>query len=294
MRSDIYISGFMIVRDGVAGGYPFLEAVLAALPVCDEFLVSDGFSTDETWPALHKLQTAFPDKIRLFRDFWPEGYPDGTVIAEVSNLLRRRCQGEYCLYVQANEILHQTSRPLVHALPMARPDVELFALPFDSVMGSDLLWGTDIRHRLFKNRSDIVALGDGFDVGYRSSQPKTGMVMQCQLPRPFYRYRALAPSNYITKLETRLAMFEDPERIFRWRAELEAAQSAFAGCGGQYDLFWDLMRPYLEKSRPVRTATPTGPMKRVTTHPEAAKHLFWHFVYDADASLVYLDSVIDR
>jgi hypothetical protein len=294
MRSDTFLSGFMIVRDGVAGGYPFLEAVLAALPACDEFLISDGFSTDETWPALQKLQTTFPDKIRLYRDVWPEGYPDATVIAEVSNQLRRRCQGEYCLCVQANEILHETSRPLFHALPMARPNVELFALPFDSVMGSDLLWGTDIRRRLFENRPDIIVLGDGYDVGYRTSQPGSGKVMQCHLPRPIYRYRALAPSNYITKLETRLAMFEDPERIVRWRTELEAARSAFATCGGRYDVFWDQMSPYLEKSRPVGTANPTGPMTRVTTHPEAAKHLFGQFMYDAGASLVSLDSVIDR
>ena len=53
------ISGFMIVKDVVAQGYPFLEAITAALPVCDEFLISEGFSSDYTWDALQWLQQKF-------------------------------------------------------------------------------------------------------------------------------------------------------------------------------------------------------------------------------------------
>ena len=42
------ISGFMIVKDVLRQGYPFVEAIASALPICDEFLISDGYSTDGT------------------------------------------------------------------------------------------------------------------------------------------------------------------------------------------------------------------------------------------------------
>ena len=62
------ISGFMIVKNVVCQGYPFLEAIVSALPVCDEFLISDGFSTDHTWDALQLLKAKYPVKIKLLQD----------------------------------------------------------------------------------------------------------------------------------------------------------------------------------------------------------------------------------
>jgi len=42
------ITCFMIVRNALNQGYPFLEARAQALPVCDEMLLGDGGSTDGT------------------------------------------------------------------------------------------------------------------------------------------------------------------------------------------------------------------------------------------------------
>jgi len=42
------ITCFMIVRNALNQGYPFLEAIAQALPVCDEMLIGDGGSTDGT------------------------------------------------------------------------------------------------------------------------------------------------------------------------------------------------------------------------------------------------------
>jgi len=40
------ITCFMIVRNALNQGYPFLEAIAQALPVCDEMLIGDGGSTE--------------------------------------------------------------------------------------------------------------------------------------------------------------------------------------------------------------------------------------------------------
>jgi hypothetical protein len=49
------ISGFMIVRNVISQGYPFLEAIASVLPICDEFLVSDGYSDDGTFEVLSEV-----------------------------------------------------------------------------------------------------------------------------------------------------------------------------------------------------------------------------------------------
>ena len=56
----VTISGFMILKNAVSQGYPFLEAIVAAFPICDEFLISDGYSSDETWEALQILERRYP------------------------------------------------------------------------------------------------------------------------------------------------------------------------------------------------------------------------------------------
>ena len=49
------ISGFMIVRNVLEQGYPFVEAIASALPICDEFLISDGYSTDGSYEVVQKI-----------------------------------------------------------------------------------------------------------------------------------------------------------------------------------------------------------------------------------------------
>jgi hypothetical protein len=61
------ITCFMIVRNALSQGYPFVEAVAQALPVCDEMLVGDGGSTDGTLQTLKKARTTKPQDKNLHR-----------------------------------------------------------------------------------------------------------------------------------------------------------------------------------------------------------------------------------
>jgi len=38
----LMISGFIILKDVLKQGYPFVEAIASALPICDEFLIAEG------------------------------------------------------------------------------------------------------------------------------------------------------------------------------------------------------------------------------------------------------------
>jgi glycosyltransferase involved in cell wall biosynthesis len=101
------ISCFLIVRNTLNQGYPFVKAIAQALPVCDEMLVGDGESTDGTLEVLKRLEQLNP-KIRVYVDPWPgKGFAHD--LRWATNTLMQKCKGEYVLYIQANEVIHEKS-----------------------------------------------------------------------------------------------------------------------------------------------------------------------------------------
>jgi glycosyltransferase involved in cell wall biosynthesis len=57
VQTMVRISAFTVVKDALKQGYPFVESIASMLPICDELLVSDGFSKDGTYEILQKLET---------------------------------------------------------------------------------------------------------------------------------------------------------------------------------------------------------------------------------------------
>jgi len=96
------ISGILSIKDGIYRGYPFLEAILSAIPICDEFLVNEAKSQDETLYYLKKLKKVFP-KIKIYHlpwfksDYWE-------ALDESINFLISKANGDWIFEVQGDEI----------------------------------------------------------------------------------------------------------------------------------------------------------------------------------------------
>jgi len=60
----------MIIRNGVALGYPFVEAISAVIDYVDEMVVADGGSEDETWQVLTAMAQSCP-KLVIHKQPWP-------------------------------------------------------------------------------------------------------------------------------------------------------------------------------------------------------------------------------
>ncbi len=179
------ISGFMIVKDVLRQGYPFVEAIASALPVCDEFLVSDGYSTDGTYEVLQKIANANP-KVEVHREKWPNR-KDVTVLAEVTNSIRAKCSHQYILSLQANEVIHQESAPFIKALPEMFPNVATFSFPFIQFLDK-YKFAEGFRLRLAKNQPWIVAKGDAWTLGASSEFTRRKVLRSIVRPRRFYYY----------------------------------------------------------------------------------------------------------
>lgn len=254
------ISGFTIARNVIDLGYPLIEAVCSALPICDEFVISEGYSSDRTWETVRALADRFPEKIRVRRDRWSDIPDNGEIIAQVSNLALADCRSKYCLYLQANEVLQENSLRLLSSLPRRHPGTVLFSIPVFSLLGRDLLWLVQQRNRLFTRDPGIVITGDGYDAGcsrgktlpeslsYRIHRRWQRLKLwRGDTSHGIFRYRALYPANYLHKIEIRRAMTRDGAYRKQWDQEWKAANHAASLAGGDPRQFWNLMTPFFNR-----------------------------------------------
>ncbi|MCW3983691.1 MAG: hypothetical protein NWE96_06810 [Candidatus Bathyarchaeota archaeon] len=232
------ISGFMIVKNVLEQGYPFVEAIASALPACDEFLVSDGYSTDGTFEILEKIAKA-NSKVKVYRYRWPDK-KDMTVLADVTNEVRGRCQHEYIFSIQANEIIHEQTANYIKVLPSIYPDVNTFSFPFVQLLNTRKL-NEEYRFRFSKNLPEVIAIEDawrlGLDKRYLRKKkikaflnPKRlsnyldkGIELvygnNCHdhlsraiyLPKHIYRYWALFPEMFLKKAKRHAEYFTMPK-----------------------------------------------------------------------------------
>lgn len=91
--------------------YPFKEAILSVLPIVDEFVVAigRGDSDDHT---LEIIQSIRDPKVRIIETVWDlEKYPRGMENAHQTDIARSHCTGDWLLYLQADEVIHEHDLP---------------------------------------------------------------------------------------------------------------------------------------------------------------------------------------
>lgn len=129
MRDNPLISGLSIIRNGVLLDYAFIESIRSALPLCDEYIVVLGDSDDDTRERILALDDP---KIRIVDSTWSDRVePRKCLLAQQTNIGLHLCRGAWCLYMQADEALHEESLPRLRALmeeTAEDPDVEAILL----------------------------------------------------------------------------------------------------------------------------------------------------------------------
>jgi glycosyltransferase involved in cell wall biosynthesis len=107
------ISGFTFIRNGQANGYPFIASIRSLLPLCDEVIVNVPRSTDGTLEAVRAIGDS---KIRIIESEWDENQRTrGLAMSHHTNLALRECTGDWCVYIQGDEVLHEDAIPAMRA-----------------------------------------------------------------------------------------------------------------------------------------------------------------------------------
>jgi glycosyltransferase involved in cell wall biosynthesis len=104
------ISGFSFIRNGEILGYPFVESLRSLLPLCDEIIVAVGNSDDMTREKIQNLS----GNIRIIDTTWDDNNRlHGSILAEQTNIALSHCRGDWCIYLQADEVLHEQDYNLI-------------------------------------------------------------------------------------------------------------------------------------------------------------------------------------
>ncbi|MHB8612743.1 MAG: glycosyltransferase family 2 protein [Candidatus Dormibacteraceae bacterium] len=105
------VSGFTIARNAIRLGYPIEQSIRSLLPLVDELVVAVGDSDDGT----SELVSGIGDpKIKAFPTTWDmTKRAGGVVLAEQTNLALARCTGDWAVYLQTDELLHEDEIDLI-------------------------------------------------------------------------------------------------------------------------------------------------------------------------------------
>lgn len=163
------ISGFTFIKNAVLYDFPIVESVRSVLDAVDEFVILAGDSGDGTNELLEAF--AAEPKVRIYHSVWDTRTycRGGTIYAQQTDLARSYCTGDWCLYIQSDEIMHHDALPVIRRACekyLDRDEVEGFVLKYVHLYG-DYRHYIDSLHfaypreiRIVRNRPDIHSWRD--------------------------------------------------------------------------------------------------------------------------------------
>ena len=176
------VSGFSICRNAVKFDYPIVEVIRSALPIVDEFIVNVGQSDDGTFEMIRGIGS---DKVRIVESAWDDSMQkDGLLFSRETNIALSRCTGDWALYLQADEVLHEAEYDAMRRAlrdHLLNPSVLGFTFRYLHFYGdyrSCNPWFYHRAVRIVRNDGQVESCGDavGFclkaDQGYLQSEHK--------------------------------------------------------------------------------------------------------------------------
>ncbi|MCK5610088.1 DUF4214 domain-containing protein [Candidatus Pacearchaeota archaeon] len=114
------LGAYIIIRDGVKYGFPFEQSIRAAAQICDEVVVVDGGSTDDTMKELERIAAeintqkedgSWEGPLMVYEHEWDMDNP--TLFGDEKTYARQLCTSEWLIQLDADEII---SEPIPGAL----------------------------------------------------------------------------------------------------------------------------------------------------------------------------------
>jgi glycosyltransferase involved in cell wall biosynthesis len=162
------VSGFTIARDVIKFQYPIVASINSILPVCDEFIVNVGDSSDGTLDLIRSIRSP---KIRIIENRWDMARgPE--VLSEQTNLALKECTGDWAFYMQSDEVVHEDDLSKLRQCMQDnwRGDADALRFKWLHFYGSFHRYRIDAgwyqkQDRIVRNNGTVESYGDAF--GFR-------------------------------------------------------------------------------------------------------------------------------
>ena len=189
------VSGFTIVKNGELYAYPYVEAILSILPLCDEMIINVGKSDDDTLEIIRSIDNK---KIKIFESDWDMSLKGGEVLSVETNKALNKCTGDWCFYIQGDEVLHEKYYDNVKnsmISNLVRQKIEglrfwykHFYGSYDYVQDNYRKWY--IREvRIIRKKDNIISWGDAMDFRH----PDGSKLKSIDIDAEIYHYGWVRP-----------------------------------------------------------------------------------------------------
>ena len=174
------VSGFTFCRNVVKYDYPVVESIRSILPIVDELIVNVGRCEDGT---LELIRSIGDPKIRIIESVWDESLKKGGLIySQQTNIALAQCTGDWAVYVQGDEVIHEQDLPaLVRAMQANLDNRSVRGLLFRYLHFMGDYWSLNpwFYHRavrVVRNNGEIESCGDavGFHLKSTSQYLQSG------------------------------------------------------------------------------------------------------------------------
>ena len=220
------ISGYSYVRNGFTYGVPFLQSIQSILPICDEFIIAVGDSTDGTREAIVNIGNP---KIKILDTVWDEKLrTKGKIFAQQANIALTGITGDWAFQLQADEVIHEKDLNTIYEHMKLADDekrIEGFLFDFLNFYGSyKYLNNTRYQHkkeiRIFRNNLNVFSYGDSQGVRKYPSYDEylnnhTGYKLKVKnIQIPIYHYNHVrSPHQMIEKMKLFHSRYHDDDFI---------------------------------------------------------------------------------
>lgn len=196
------ISGFSFCRNADKLYYPVVESIRSVLPLCDEFVVAvgRGDADDRTRELIAGIGDS---KVRIIDTEWTDREKlKGWTHSQQTNIALNACRGDWCLYVQSDEVVHEKDLPVIRArCEQLQNDARVEGLAFRYLH----FWG-DYRHAhrshaWYPTEIRMIRNGRGIQ-SYRSAQSfrRNGEKLRvAMVDATIYHYGWVRPPDVMTR-----------------------------------------------------------------------------------------------
>lgn len=162
------ISGFTFIKNAIIYDFPVIESIKSILNLVDEYIIVAGDSTDATNELIKSINSP---KIKIIDTVWDRTKykNNGTIYAHQTDLALQACTGDWCFYLQSDEVIHEDSLPIIKSACekyVNDKKVEGFVLKYCHLYG-DYKHYIDALHfaypreiRIVRNQKDIHSWRD--------------------------------------------------------------------------------------------------------------------------------------
>jgi len=126
---------YLIMHNAETNGYPWRECIRNALTYCNMVYILDVDSNDKDIDAIYEEFSDFPNVfMKRIDGEWDMN--DKSIIGRMKQKAREMVKEDYCVYLDADEILYVKDQAFIIDMVLNNPQVDVYSTPYFTFFGS--------------------------------------------------------------------------------------------------------------------------------------------------------------